>query len=167
MSPRLGTKRLQANCQARRTDQLPPDQPPVKQEVGGNGPTCELTDTNYYWFEKDKRLVVCNRTNVGTTDLNRDFTLSVVCPMSSVCPATIVITIIIDAQLPYNHNASETMAFEDLEMFQFDCSQRPCLTTTKQNTLYCRPVHTSFEIQRHAALPSYVSQISKRERFVN
>ncbi|KAG5452807.1 hypothetical protein CSKR_110824 [Clonorchis sinensis] len=30
MSPRLGTKRLQANCQARRTDQLPSDQPPVK-----------------------------------------------------------------------------------------------------------------------------------------
>ncbi|KAG5454543.1 hypothetical protein CSKR_104900 [Clonorchis sinensis] len=27
MSPRLGTKRLQANCQARRTDQLPSDQP--------------------------------------------------------------------------------------------------------------------------------------------
>ncbi|KAG5452025.1 hypothetical protein CSKR_110854 [Clonorchis sinensis] len=29
MSPRPGTKRLQANCQAQRTDQLPFDQPPV------------------------------------------------------------------------------------------------------------------------------------------
>ncbi|KER31421.1 hypothetical protein T265_02331 [Opisthorchis viverrini] len=27
MCTRLGTKRLQTNCQARRTDQLPPDQP--------------------------------------------------------------------------------------------------------------------------------------------
>ncbi|KER23604.1 hypothetical protein T265_08545 [Opisthorchis viverrini] len=29
MSPRMVTKRLQANCQARRTDQQPPDQQPI------------------------------------------------------------------------------------------------------------------------------------------
>ncbi|KER21054.1 hypothetical protein T265_15176, partial [Opisthorchis viverrini] len=29
MSPRMVTKRLQANCQARRTDQRPPEQQPI------------------------------------------------------------------------------------------------------------------------------------------
>ncbi|GAA50262.1 hypothetical protein CLF_104301 [Clonorchis sinensis] len=34
MSPRMVTKRLQANCQARRTDQQPPDQQPMIDEFG-------------------------------------------------------------------------------------------------------------------------------------
>ncbi|KAG5442008.1 hypothetical protein CSKR_106950 [Clonorchis sinensis] len=55
MSPRLGTKCLQANCQARRTDQLPSDQPPGPTYLDSSEPTTSELHSfaNKFGFARD------------------------------------------------------------------------------------------------------------------